>query len=298
MQPSSNKSGQTALELLAQRNQQNLARKRLDNAFALRVARNDDAARAALSEAVRTDPNLSSDGGAVGLASHLHNLPYDQASAYLFKESQKPLDGGRTLPTITFGRESWASLAQMATLFGVAVLLSAILLIGMTRSGVTPWYGDMAVGSLKLHTPLTLTFGNILLTSIRDGVLWTFCAGIALVMMFIMGTLIGGTGLVGDFTRQVGRAYLFFFLIVCAGSFVFYNRLYAANGDAQSGLNFAVVAGWIIYVGVAIMLFGQITAARRAHKMGFVRSFFTAMFGNAIFGIGVAVFGLLRISSG
>jgi hypothetical protein len=279
-----------------------LAKQRLEAAFATKVAGRDEEAKRYLSDAVRTNPELCTDSGAVGLASSLFGLPRDRAIAYLNEVSQQPIEKSAYQPKFEITVEVLTTWVEALLLLAILVIFMGFVYVGIIRAavGVT----DM-LRSLSRETPPpelsqalselnTLTTVNIVREALLRGFQLWMATLISGIVTFAIGTFQGGTGGIGKVVRYTNRVSLIIYLFITVGvAMILYAvNLYTTNRNAAG-----VLVGFSLFmIGITsiVGLFGYTYATAKAHQVGFFRASSITLLANFAAGIVVSVLGVFN----
>ncbi|MHB8624992.1 MAG: hypothetical protein ACYDBJ_09265 [Aggregatilineales bacterium] len=275
-----NKSG-TAAEAVRREQQKELAKGRLDRAYQLKVDGNDEGARLALAEAVRTDASLVTSPAAVSLAQALTGQPRDKAIVALLQHSETAVVLSRR-PVFTITPDGYG--------FGLELALLPLMCI-LFLAALTPAYSLLVIGQTG--------FGSKAIGLVATGV-WPYVgAGIGLavwivvdvIAAYIIGTILGGSGSLVRFARRLIRAatiWIVLMTIAVVIALIGMTGSGLSNTSAGIELHLSVlvtVCAWVVEAAILIgpILFGGI--AGRAHEMGWIKGALAINLSSATLGI-------------
>ncbi len=223
-------------ETVSQR-KKDLAKGRMDNAFRLKIAGDTDGARASLADAVRTDPSLISDSAAVGLAQALTGLPRDQAILSLLQTSgdAQPIESSR--PVFKFTTQQFDTFLYIFALFIVLLLFSGAMYVGIAQ--LVNIFMSRAELSPKLASQMNVLLDQIkpaelVRATLQTGVEWLFDILLGIGAIYMIGTMMGGVGAIGAFTRKMARAYIILYVLLSVGLLLLIRIVVAAQQHQQS----------------------------------------------------------------
>ena len=271
----------TAVEAVRLEQQKELAKGRLDRAYQLKVDGNDEAARLALAEAVRTDSALITNPSAVTLAQALTGQPRDKAIIALLNHSQTAAVLSRK-PAFALTADSYGFALELALLPIVCIVFLA---------AVMPAYALLAAGQ-----------GGFGSTSVRPPAtdIWPYVApviGLAAWFVvdvsgaFILGTLIGGSGALSRFTRRILRAVTVWLVLITIAATIGLIGLttggqttVSATGELHISI-LVTVCAWVVEAAVMIgpLVFGAIGG--RAHEMGWLKGILAILISSGALGL-------------
>lgn len=274
-----------------------LAKGRLNQAFNLKVSDQNEAALASLADAVRTDPDLVTDTGAVGLAQALTGLPRDKAIQLLTVRSKEPITESAR-PQFALPSETPTVILELIVLLIIYLVFSAILNVSILRAAnnILDHSSLGSTVSTRLHDALAqIQPADLLIATLKSGVLWVVITALGILAMYLVGTLMGG---VGSFPRFLQRA-----LVVYAGIVILFIvgmliALFAvSNYDANPSLasTLSLIGGWIILLTAPVGILVLARIAARTHEFGYFKGLGSVLIANIIASLLAIIFGLFRI---
>jgi len=286
----------TAADQLYLEQQQQLAKGRLDRAYQLKVAGDDEGARMALAEAVRTNAALVTDSAAVSLAQALTGEPRDKAIVALLEHSQTaPLPSRQPVFRITpdglgFAVEALLLPLAWTVCFGALSPLLAVLLVGQNGSIVARLGGDaILLGGTLTHVGASIGFA-----------IWTL---MDIIGMYLLGTLLGGSGVLLHFARQMTAAISVWALLLTAVAIVALFGLRSisslsltASGELQLSALITVCV-WLLQIITVLspIAFGAIVG--RVLAISWTRGVLAVVMSTGVLGVlTLAVLGLVQFS--
>lgn len=277
---SANKPG-TAAEAVRLEQQQALAKGRMDRAYQLKVDGNDEAARLALAEAVRTDPSLVTNPTAVSLAQALTGQPRDKAIVALLDHSQTAEVLSRK-PVFAITADGYGFALELALLLLMCILFLAAF---------TPAYALVVTGQIGFASKTVGPTPIGVWPYIGPGVGLTFWFMLDLLGAFVLGTVIGGAGLLARFARRLTRAVTLWLALMTIAASV---GLIGLTVSGQTTLSadgvlhlsaLVTVCAWVVQAAILIgpLVFGLI--AGQAQEMGWLRGVLAIYLSSAALGI-------------
>lgn len=286
----------TVLAVANQEARARLGKSRLNAAFAHQVAGDTAQAKAALSEAVRTDPDLINDAGALGLACHLYGVERPQAGVLLFEQSQQPVDSSHYRPVIRMDLEARLTGIELAIAFVLTSIFGGVFYIAVQRAGINLLAEKMERSTLAVRATLaSLNTGDLVINALRNGVLWLLVLLAGVVFSFVIGSLAGGTGAVGKVIRYSMRPLSVFMIACTIGLVICIAGVRLGADNVKTSEDLVVLGGWTIYIGALIAFFGLVFGASRAHHFGAVRGVGVVVLGTLVSLIFIILLGLFRI---
>ncbi len=286
---------QSALDQQRTQRRKALAKGRLDHAFSLKLSGDNDAALIALADAIRTDPELVTDSGALGLAQTLTGLPRDQAIAHLVERSKEEIVESNR-PKFTITPEALDIALEIGILLVVFLALSAILNVGLIKAAnaiISRATLSNSVSNQLRDTLAQLKPADLLLGTAKSGLLWLVSTLLGIFGIYLVGSLFGGVGTVARFTRRLVRAYTIIFGIFIVGLLVTLYAISIFDSNRSTAAVLMTVGAAIIEITALVSTLLVARVAARTHEIGYFKGLAAVFLGNMVVGVLIVLTGLL-----
>ncbi len=293
-QPPSRLGRETVMEEQRRNRKKELAKGRLNQAFNAKVNGELDKALVALADAVRTDPDLVTDAGALGLAQALTNLPRDQAIVMLLQRSREAIAESNT-PNFALPSDALDIALEIVALVVIFLVFSAMFNVVILKAA-TNLMDRLALGTV-VSIPIRNVVAQIrpvdvLWGTAKSGVLWVFSTMMGIFAMYLVGTFIGGAGSLSTFVRALVQVYILLVMLLIIGLIVSMLAILGYDANPALASNISFIGAWIVLFTIPIGFLRLAWAVSRSHKFGAIKGFVSVLLGNIILVILAAVFGL------
>jgi hypothetical protein len=234
------------------------ARARLNHAFTMRVSGKTDAAMADLRKALELDPSLKEESSTRSLITNMTGTSGEEAIAIIMASASKPNEDVKVMATamanglLLFGLEVAA--AGIIVFIFFFILSNQVLSLIPAQYAATPAFALLRTQLSAPGTIIGYTVGFILITIFVSFV------------SFFIGTMIGGSGELGNFIRIMLR--------VSAGCYAALVLAYVLTLDTSfsTGAMLVMRQNGLLPLGVALGTLGiQAYFAGRAHNVGILK---------------------------
>ncbi len=270
------------------------AKSLLQSAYNYQTSGDSAAALVTLAKALRLDPDLARQSSAVGLAAALVGGSGRESIALVLQRAER--DDLKLAKAPAVDSDLVDALIAAAVLFVVIVFFSIALVYGIvvfvfqTNAALL----NTTISAADLQRELAnLTLQTLLPEAMRNTSVTLLTTIINLMIVYWVGTNMGGVGSVVRYLKVILSLYIVFYLLLLAG---FGLIIFGALSGSQSTLETFIPLGAYTLIGsVLVFLVGQIYLTMRVQEFGLGSAIASVFVGGFVSGIVLNILGLFGV---